>query len=116
MGLSIFKAVLIIAYFMHLRFERLSLVLTLMPALVMCICLLGIFFPDSIRMLQLGRERDMLEDKTVGVGRGRTAINYVDWSRSGRCKRVAQFHERRVPVTVGYWAMRTKRISAASSA
>ena len=48
-GLSLIKAALIIAYFMHLRFERLSLVLTLIPALVMCLCLLLIFFPDSFR-------------------------------------------------------------------
>ncbi len=33
-GLSIIKAALIIAYFMHLRFERLSLVLTLIPMLI----------------------------------------------------------------------------------
>jgi len=31
MGGSIVKAALIMAYFMHLRFERLSLVLTLVP-------------------------------------------------------------------------------------
>jgi cytochrome c oxidase subunit 4 len=52
-GLSIIKAALIVAYFMHLRFERLSLVLTLIPILVMCICLLFVFFPDSRRALQL---------------------------------------------------------------
>jgi cytochrome c oxidase subunit 4 len=50
MGASIIKAALIIAYFMHLRFERLSLVLTVVPALVVCICLmLLVFFPDSFR-------------------------------------------------------------------
>ena len=49
LGLSIIKAALIVAYFMHLRFERLSLVLTLVPALVICICLLFVFFPDSFR-------------------------------------------------------------------
>lgn len=49
LGLSIIKAALIVAYFMHLRFERLSLVLTLVPALVVCICLLFVFFPDSFR-------------------------------------------------------------------
>lgn len=54
MGLSIIKAGLIIAYFMHLRFERLSLTLTLIPALVICIVLLMIFFPDSLRILELG--------------------------------------------------------------
>jgi cytochrome c oxidase subunit 4 len=52
-GLSVIKAALIIAYFMHLRFERLSLVLTLMPALVMCLILLLIFFPDSFRSRNL---------------------------------------------------------------
>jgi cytochrome c oxidase subunit 4 len=49
MGLSIIKAVLIIAYFMHLKFERLSLILTIVPMLVACICLLFVFFPDSFR-------------------------------------------------------------------
>src|SRR2546428_9850070 len=34
LGLSIIKAALIIAYFMHLKFERLSLFLTLFPMLV----------------------------------------------------------------------------------
>lgn len=55
MGLSVMKAALIMAYFMHLRFERLSLFLTLVPALVFCICLILIFFfPDSLRLHQLG--------------------------------------------------------------
>ena len=49
MGLSIIKAALIIAYFMHLKFERLSLILTIVPMLVVCICLLFVFFPDSFR-------------------------------------------------------------------
>jgi len=49
MGASIVKAALIVAYFMHLRFERLNLVLTIVPAVVVCICLLLIFFPDSFR-------------------------------------------------------------------
>lgn len=49
LGLSIIKAALIMAYFMHLRFERLSLILTLVPMLVVCICLLFVFFPDSFR-------------------------------------------------------------------
>lgn len=48
-GLSLVKAALIMAYFMHLRFERLSLVLTLVPTLVVCICLMFIVFPDSFR-------------------------------------------------------------------
>lgn len=54
MSLSIVKAALIIAYFMHLRFERRSLALTLMPPLVICIILLMVFFfPDSLRLLTM---------------------------------------------------------------
>jgi cytochrome c oxidase subunit 4 len=52
-GLSLIKAALILAYFMHLRYERMSLVYTLIPMLVICVCLLFIFFPDSIRQLNL---------------------------------------------------------------
>ena len=48
-GLSLIKAAMIIAYFMHLKFERMSLVLTLVPTVVVCICLLFIVFPDSFR-------------------------------------------------------------------
>ncbi len=40
LGLSVIKAVLIIAYFMHLRFERLSVFLTLWPLIVLCIALI----------------------------------------------------------------------------
>ena len=53
MGLSIIKAALIVAYFMHLKFERMSLILTIVPAVVVCISLLAIFFPDSLRALNL---------------------------------------------------------------
>ena len=53
LGFSVVKAGLIMAYFMHLRFERFSLFLTLVPALVVCISLLTIFFPDSIRLLEM---------------------------------------------------------------
>src|SRR5881394_2462194 len=54
MGASIVKAALIVAYFMHLRFERLNLVLTIVPALVICIVLmLLVFFPDSFRAREL---------------------------------------------------------------
>src|SRR5215471_13293986 len=53
MGASIIKAALIVAYFMHLRFERLNLVLTIVPAVVICICLLLVFFPDSFRSKEL---------------------------------------------------------------
>ena len=54
MSLSIVKAALIIAYFMHLKFEKRSLALTLMPPLVICVILLMVFFfPDSLRLLEM---------------------------------------------------------------
>src|SRR5215470_549529 len=53
MGASIVKAALIVAYFMHLRFERLNLILTIVPALVVASCLLLVFFPDSFRSQEL---------------------------------------------------------------
>ena len=57
LGLSIIKAALIVAYFMHLKFERLSLVLTLVPMLIVCIMLLFVFFPDSFRSKELRDQR-----------------------------------------------------------
>jgi cytochrome c oxidase subunit 4 len=53
LGLSLIKAALIIAYFMHLKFERLSLILTIIPMLVICICLMFVMFPDSFRSSNL---------------------------------------------------------------
>jgi cytochrome c oxidase subunit 4 len=53
LGLSIVKAALIIAYFMHLKFEKLSLFLTLFPMLVLCIILMLVFMPDSMRALSM---------------------------------------------------------------
>jgi cytochrome c oxidase subunit IV len=50
LGLSIVKAALIIAYFMHLRFERLSLFLTLFPMLIFCIIVMLIFLGDAYRI------------------------------------------------------------------
>jgi len=53
MALSIVKAGLIMAYFMHLRFEKQALVLSLIPSLIVVISLLFVFFPDSLRLLEL---------------------------------------------------------------
>ena len=50
LGLSVIKAVLIIAYFMHLKFERLSLFLTLFPMLIVCIALMLMFLGDAYRI------------------------------------------------------------------
>jgi cytochrome c oxidase subunit 4 len=66
-GLSLIKAAMIMAYFMHLKYERMSLVFTLIPALVVCICLMFILFPDSnrnrnlrpqsLKDIQIGKEK-----------------------------------------------------------
>ncbi len=53
MSLSVIKASLIISYFMHLRYERRSLVFTLMPALAFVLVMMLVFFPDSIRLYQM---------------------------------------------------------------
>lgn len=63
-GLSLIKAAMIIAYFMHLRFERMSLVLTLIPTVVVCICLLFIVFPDSFRTKEIRATKTAAEPVT----------------------------------------------------
>jgi cytochrome c oxidase subunit IV len=52
--LSMVKAGLIVAYFMHLKFERPALAWSLVPAGLLVISLLFVFFPDSFRVLELG--------------------------------------------------------------
>jgi cytochrome c oxidase subunit IV len=53
-GLSLIKAAMIMSYFMHLKFERFSLVLWLVPAMIFCICMMMIFFfPEAFRLLQM---------------------------------------------------------------
>ena len=54
MVLSLIKAGLIMAWFMHLKFEKRSLVLSLVPAVTIVIALLFVFFPDGFRALELG--------------------------------------------------------------
>ena len=53
MGLSLIKASLIVAYFMHLRYERRSLTFTLIPALIFVVGMMFVIFPDSIRVLMM---------------------------------------------------------------
>ena len=53
MRMSFVKGALIISYFMHLRYEKRSLAVTLMPALVLIIVLLFVFFPASLRLYEL---------------------------------------------------------------
>ena len=52
-GLSVIKAVMIIGYFMHMKFEKVSLMVTLFPMLVFCILMLFVFMPDAIRSLSM---------------------------------------------------------------
>ncbi len=52
--LSVVKAAMIMSYFMHLKYEKFSLVLLLIPATIFCICMMFIFFfPEAFRLLQL---------------------------------------------------------------
>jgi cytochrome c oxidase subunit IV len=53
-ALSVVKAALIMSYFMHLKYEKFSLVLLLIPATIFCICMMFIFFfPEAFRLLQM---------------------------------------------------------------
>ena len=52
-GFAAVKASMVALYLMHLRFERVNLVLTIVPAVVIAICLLLVFFPDSFRARNL---------------------------------------------------------------
>jgi heme/copper-type cytochrome/quinol oxidase subunit 4 len=54
MGLSVIKSALIIGYFMHLKFEIARMKYVLMVALVVCLCLMFIFFADAFRIISLG--------------------------------------------------------------
>lgn len=54
MGLSLIKAGLIIGYFMHMKFEVSKMKWITMCALVVCLALMMIFFPDAMRIVSLG--------------------------------------------------------------
>ncbi|HTR67162.1 MAG TPA: cytochrome C oxidase subunit IV family protein [Terriglobales bacterium] len=54
MGLSIIKAGLIIAYFMHMKFEISQMKWLTMSSLVVCLSLMCVFLPDAIRVVRLG--------------------------------------------------------------
>jgi cytochrome c oxidase subunit 4 len=55
MGLSLVKAAMIMAYFMHLKFDRPVLSWTVAVPLVVCILIMvGYFFPDGYRILDFG--------------------------------------------------------------
>ena len=55
MGLSLIKAGMIMAYFMHLKFDRPVLSWTVAVPLVACILIMmAYFFPDGYRILEFG--------------------------------------------------------------
>jgi cytochrome c oxidase subunit IV len=49
-GLSIVKSVLIIAYFMHMKFEKKTFIYTVVPVMIVLLLLFGILFPDGKRL------------------------------------------------------------------
>jgi len=52
--LSLVKAAMIMSYFMHLKYEKFSLVLWLVPAMIFCICMMFIFFfPEADRLVKM---------------------------------------------------------------
>ena len=54
MVLSIIKSVLIIGWFMHLKFEIAAMKWVMMIAVCACLCLMCVFFADAFRILHLG--------------------------------------------------------------
>lgn len=54
MGLSLLKAALIIAYFMHMKFELSHMRWVTMSSLVFCLAMMLVFLPDAFRILHLG--------------------------------------------------------------
>jgi len=58
--LSVGKAGLIVAYYMHLRYERFSVTLLLIPSTIFCIMMMVLFFfHDSQRILLLGTQNGL---------------------------------------------------------
>jgi len=54
MCLSIIKAALIIAYFMHMKYEASRMKLLTMCSLVFCLAMMMVFFPDAFRIIYMG--------------------------------------------------------------
>jgi len=54
MSLSLVKAALIIGFFMHMKYELSRMKWLTMSAVITCLALMLIFFPDAFRILSLG--------------------------------------------------------------
>ena len=52
-SLSVAKAAMIIAYFMHLKYERATIYRTLIPVTVAFILMLFAFLPDAVRTAEM---------------------------------------------------------------
>jgi cytochrome c oxidase subunit 4 len=66
LAMSLVKAALILGWFMHLRFERRSLGLALLPIALVVMLLLSFVFPDSLRLARL-RDGAMQETSEHGA-------------------------------------------------
>jgi caa(3)-type oxidase subunit IV len=49
-GLSLIKAAMIVAYFMHMKFETKPFIMTVVPVMIVLLCLFAILFPDGNRL------------------------------------------------------------------
>jgi cytochrome c oxidase subunit IV len=49
-GLSVIKAAMIVAYFMHMKFEKKTFIFTVVPITIVLLLLFGILFPDGQRL------------------------------------------------------------------
>ena len=59
-ALSLVKSALIVAYFMHLKYERFAMTMALVPATIFCIMMMVLFFfHDSQRILLLGTQHPL---------------------------------------------------------
>jgi cytochrome c oxidase subunit IV len=66
MLLALIAAGLVLAFFMHLRYERRSLVLSLIPALVFVLFMTIEMFPDSARLHRMHPQYQPMPDQQSG--------------------------------------------------
>ncbi|MCW8131317.1 MAG: cytochrome C oxidase subunit IV family protein [Planctomycetota bacterium] len=68
LGLSLLKAALIIGFFMHMKFEKRSFAISIIPATVVTILLLNVIFPDGLRSNAFREENVPEEHADSGEG------------------------------------------------
>ena len=67
-ALSLVKAALIVAYFMHMKFERKSFILTVVPVMIILLCLFAILFPDGNKMSKNRPDPNIVKAEEVEGG------------------------------------------------